>query len=63
MPANCSADIQAVIAHVDEVLSGKNTTAINQLKDLFGLSGLSHLDDVAGARESFLFPSSGSGGF
>jgi hypothetical protein len=61
MPANCSADVQAVIAHVDEVLSGKNTTAINQLKDLFGLSGLSHLDDVAGAREFFLFPSSGSG--
>ena len=59
MPANCSADVQAVIAHVDEVLSGSNTTAINQLKDLFGLSGLSHLDDTAGARE-FSFSSSGS---
>jgi hypothetical protein len=53
MPANCSADIQAVIAHVDKVLSGKNTTAIDQVKDLFGLSDVSHLDDVAGAREFF----------
>lgn len=53
MPANCSADIQAVIAHVDEVFSGQNTTAINQLKDLFGLGSLSHLDDVVNARESF----------
>jgi hypothetical protein len=63
MPANCSADVQAVIAHVDEVLSGKNTTAINQLKDLFGLSGLSHLDDVAGARESFFIPQLWPGSF
>ena len=52
MPANCSADVQAVIAHVDEVLSGQNTTAISQLKDLFGLSGLSHSDDFASARKS-----------
>jgi len=53
MPANCSADVQAVVAHVDGVLSGKNTTAISQLKDVFGLGGLSHLDDVASARKSF----------
>ena len=53
MPANCSADVQAVIAHIDEVFSGTNETAINQLKDLFGLGGLSHLDDTAGARECF----------
>jgi len=52
MPANCSADVQAVIAHVDEVLSGQNTTAISQLKDVFGLGGLSHLDDFASARKS-----------
>ena len=51
MPANCSADVQAVIAQVDKVLSGTNHAAINQLKNLFGLGGLSHLDDVAGARE------------
>ena len=42
-----------MIAHVDEVFSGKNTTAIDQLKDLFGLKGVSHLDDVACAREFF----------
>ena len=52
MPANCSADVQAVIAHIDEVFSGTNTTAINQIKDLFGLGVLSHLDDAASARES-----------
>jgi len=51
MPANCSADVQAVIAHVDEVLSGQNTTAISQLKDVFGLGGLGHSDDFASARK------------
>ena len=51
MPANCSADVQAVTARVDEVFSGTNATAINQLKELFGLGELNHLDDAAGARE------------
>jgi len=55
MPANCSADVQAVIAQIDKVYSGTNTTAINQLKNLFGLSGLSHLDDAASAREFFYY--------
>ena len=32
MPANCSADVQAVIGHFDKVFSGKNTSAINDLK-------------------------------
>lgn len=51
MPANCSADVQAVIKHVDRVFTGKNKTAINELKDAFGMAGVSHLDDVAGARQ------------
>ena len=51
MPSNCSADVQAVIAHVDSVLSGPNTNATNQLKHLFGLVDLKHSDDFAAARE------------
>lgn len=55
MPANCSADVQAVIAHVDEVFSGNNKTATSELKGLFGLGDLSYPDDVAGAREFIAF--------
>ena len=51
MPANCSADVQAVISRVDSVLSGQSTDAINQLKDLFGLAALKNSDDFAHARE------------
>ena len=57
MPANCSADVQAVIAHVDKTFSGKNVTAIQQLKENFGLGNMTHLDDVAGARAWSLFKS------
>lgn len=51
MPKNCSADVQAVITHVDQVFTGTNTTAINALKDTFGMGAVTHLDDVAGACE------------
>ncbi|KAG6882043.1 hypothetical protein C0992_012900, partial [Termitomyces sp. T32_za158] len=51
MPQNCSADVQAVIAHVDEVFTGTNETAIQAIKDNFGLGDMTHLDDVAGARK------------
>jgi len=50
MPQNCSADIQVAIAHIDEVFSGTNATAIQEIKELFGLGNMTHLDDVAGAR-------------
>ena len=50
MPSNCSADVQAVISHVDTTFRGKNTTAIQIIKENFGLGNMSHLDDVAGAR-------------
>ncbi|KAF9556830.1 hypothetical protein CPC08DRAFT_74131 [Agrocybe pediades] len=49
MPANCSADVQAVIEHVDKTFSGNNQTAIQQLKENWGLGNMTHLDDVAGA--------------
>jgi hypothetical protein len=51
MAANCSADIQAVIAHVDKVFTSGNATAISALKDNWGLGAIQHLDDVAGARK------------
>lgn len=52
MAKNCSADVEAVIAHVDKVFTGNNQTAINEIKSLFGLESLTHLDDVAGACRS-----------
>ncbi|KAF9480682.1 hypothetical protein BDN70DRAFT_856398 [Pholiota conissans] len=55
MPANCSADVQAVIAFVDKTFSGRNTTAIQALKDNWGLGNLSHVDDVAGALRNNLW--------
>lgn len=54
MPKNCSADVEAVIAHVDHVFTGKNKTAIQELKTAFGMGDMTHLDDVAGARTSDL---------
>jgi hypothetical protein len=51
MSANCSADVQVAISHIDEVFSGNNKTAIQEMKDLFGLGEMTHLDDVAGACE------------
>ena len=49
MPANCSADVEAVIAHVDSVIGSNNTSAISALKATFGLP-LGHNDDFAAAR-------------
>ena len=51
MPKNCSADVEAVIAHVDKTFSGKDATAIQALKENWGLGDMTHLDDVAGARK------------
>lgn len=58
MPPNCSADIQAVIAHVDYVFTSGKQPQIDSVKANFGLQNLTHLDDVAGARESCLHSSS-----
>ncbi|KAI0072974.1 peptidase S28 [Panus rudis PR-1116 ss-1] len=68
MPKNCSADVQAVIAHVDKVFTSKNQSAINETKALFGLEALEHLDDAAGALRNNLWawqslsPSTGTEG-
>jgi len=65
MPKNCSADVQAVVAHFDQVIGSGNTTAINALKASFGMADLTHLDDVAAALKNNLYdwqslsPSSG----
>jgi hypothetical protein len=50
MPANCSADVQAAIALVDETFTSGNSTAIQVLKESFNMGGVSHLEDVASAR-------------
>ncbi|KAG6854358.1 hypothetical protein C0991_007863 [Blastosporella zonata] len=55
MPANCSADVQAVIAEVDKTFTGKNNTAIQAIKDAFGLGNMTHLDDIAGALRNNLW--------
>ncbi|KIM46447.1 hypothetical protein M413DRAFT_314906 [Hebeloma cylindrosporum] len=55
MPSNCSADVQAVISHIDTTFRGKNTTAIQTIKENFGLGAMSHLDDVAGALRNNLW--------
>ncbi len=56
MPANCSADVQAVISRVDKTFLIGNATAIQAMKENFGLGNMTHLDDVAGAR-MFISPS------
>ncbi|PPQ68264.1 hypothetical protein CVT26_006180 [Gymnopilus dilepis] len=67
MPKNCSADVEAVIAHVDKTFSGKDATAIQALKENWGLGDMTHLDDVAGALRNNLWdwqslqPTSGPG--
>lgn len=58
MPQNCSADVQAVIRHIDSTFTGTNATAIQGIKDMFGMTGVTHLDDVAGARRC-IFASDG----
>ncbi|KIK60910.1 hypothetical protein GYMLUDRAFT_73702 [Collybiopsis luxurians FD-317 M1] len=66
MPQNCSADIEAVIAHIDQVFTSNDTTAIQALKDNWGLGEITHLDDVAAFRSNlrdweFLQPNQGPG--
>ncbi|KAH9925851.1 peptidase S28 [Epithele typhae] len=67
MPANCSADIAAVIAHVDTVLTANVSADVLALKKTFGLDGLAHNDDFAAALQQPLYswqslqPDSGPG--
>lgn len=68
MPANCSADVQAVISHVDDVLTNGSDSDKTQLKTMFGAEALVHDDDFASTLQSpvFLWQSNqfyGEGGF
>lgn len=54
MPQNCSADVQTVMSHIDRVFLSDNTTAIQAIKESFGMENVKHLDDVAGARTSLV---------
>lgn len=47
LPRNCSSDVKAVIAYVDDILSNGSEQEVTDLKALFGLSFLSHHDDFA----------------
>ncbi|KAH8995335.1 serine carboxypeptidase S28-domain-containing protein [Lactarius akahatsu] len=55
MPRNCSNDVQRVIAHWDEIIDSGNETALNELKALFGMSGVVHTDDVVNELTSPLY--------
>lgn len=48
MPSNCSADVQAVLAHIDDVFATNDTDSIAELKDMFGMADVTHADDFAG---------------
>lgn len=52
MPANCSADVSAVIEHVDSILLGDDDEAKQALKEKFGLGAIEHDDDFASALEN-----------
>ncbi|KAK1218111.1 hypothetical protein PQX77_019210 [Marasmius sp. AFHP31] len=45
MPQNCSADVQAVIAHVDKTIGLNDKTEIQKLKANFGLIDVTNVDD------------------
>ncbi|TFY55378.1 hypothetical protein EVG20_g9336 [Dentipellis fragilis] len=67
MPQNCSADVQAVVAHFDSVFASGNTSAFDALKAEFGMADVVHPDDVTGALRNNLWdwqslsPISGAG--
>lgn len=49
MPQNCTADVEAVISHIDKTFTTGSTSQINALKAQFGMQNVTHLDDVAAA--------------
>ena len=53
MPKNCSADVQAVTAHIDKAFMSKDEKETARILQMFDMTTLAdHLDDVVGARES-----------
>lgn len=55
MPQNCSSDVQAVIAYLDQIYAENDMAAMQSLKDAFGLGSLSHIDDFAAARKCLVY--------
>ncbi|KAF9244177.1 peptidase S28 [Melanogaster broomeanus] len=55
MPQNCSSDVEAVIAYLDQMYDENNLAALQSLKDNFGLGDLVHIDDFASALQYNLF--------
>ncbi|KAH9855013.1 peptidase S28 [Lenzites betulinus] len=55
MAPNCSADIEAAIAHLDQVFTSGSKQEINNIKAMFNMSALTHLDDIAGALRNNLW--------
>lgn len=55
MPQNCSTDVQAVMTHIDRVFLSGNKTAIQAIKESFGMESVKYLDDVAGALRNNLW--------
>ena len=55
MPQNCSSDVQAVIAYLDQLYDENDTDGMQSLKEAFGLGNLSHIDDFASARKSLVY--------
>ncbi|KAG1787153.1 serine carboxypeptidase S28-domain-containing protein [Suillus plorans] len=49
MPQNCSSDVQAVVAYLDEMFAVNDTAGIQTLKETFGLGDVVHVDDFASA--------------
>jgi hypothetical protein len=55
MPKNCSADVEAVIAHIDTVFTFGTKAEQQSIKNLFGMGDVKHLNDVSGALRSNLW--------
>ncbi|KAJ8081296.1 hypothetical protein PM082_007131 [Marasmius tenuissimus] len=45
MPKNCSADVEAVISHVDKTIDSNSNTEIQRLKANFGMANVTNIDD------------------
>ncbi|KAF8513795.1 serine carboxypeptidase S28-domain-containing protein [Gautieria morchelliformis] len=55
MPKNCSADIEAVITHIDQVFTSGTPQEKQTIKATFGLEDVTHLDDAAGSLRNILW--------
>jgi hypothetical protein len=47
MPQNCSSDVQAVIAHLDQMYAANDIAGIQTLQEAFALGSLDHVGDFA----------------